>query len=146
MSRHGLDCNNGIYQSTSTEPQSMLKAKKCLIKILDAKYEKANLRAITEEKCLNHLSTTEKEKLLKLSHEFEELFDGTLGDWHCNQVLLQLKEGLQQFHGRLFPIPKKHVDTLKKEIQLGSFKVAIRFRMDFTNLHHTKERQNCSGC
>ena len=109
--------NKSIYQSTSKELQSMLEATKCPIEILDAKYEKANLRAITEKKCLNHLSATERNKLLKLLQEFEELFDGTLGDWDFNPVLLQLKEGAQPYHGRLFPIPKKHVETVKMEIQ-----------------------------
>ena len=98
--------NNSIYQSTSQEPQSTLDATKRLIKILDAKYEKANLRAITEDDCLNHLSATERNKLLQLLQEFEELFDGTLGDWDCTPVSLQLKEGAQPFHGRPFPIPK----------------------------------------
>ena len=79
--------------------------------------EKANLRAITKEDGLNHISATQKDKLLKLLQEFEELFDGTLGDWDCNPVSLQLKEGAQPYHGRPFPIPKKHVETLKKEIQ-----------------------------
>ena len=115
--------NNSIYQSTSKEPQSTLEATKCLIEILDAKYKKANLRVITKVDCLNHLSATERNKLLKLLQEFEELFDGTLGDWDCNPVSLQLKEGAQPFHGRWFPIPKKHVETLKKEIQhLGVLK------------------------
>ena len=109
--------NNSIYQGMSKEPQSMLEATKCLIEIFDAKYEKANLRAITKEECLNHLSATEKDKLLKLLQECEELFDGTLGDWDCNQVSLQLKEGAQPYHGRPFPIPKKHVETLNREIQ-----------------------------
>ena len=48
--------NNSMYQSTSQKPQSTLDATKGLIGILDAKYEKANLRAITEGDCLNHLS------------------------------------------------------------------------------------------
>ena len=85
--------NNSIYQSTSKELQSTLEVTKRLIEILDATYEKANLRANTKEECLNHLSATEKDKLLNLLQEFEELFDGTLGDWDCNLVLLQLKEG-----------------------------------------------------
>ncbi len=97
--------NNSIYQSTSQEPQSTLDATKRLIKILDAKYEKANLREITEDDCLNHLSATERNKLLQLLQEFEELFDVTLGDWDCNPALLQLKEGAQPFHGRPFLIP-----------------------------------------
>ena len=82
--------NNSIYQSLSKEPQSTLKATKRLIEILDAKQEKANLKAITKEECLNHLSGNRKNKLLKLKllQEFEELFDGTLGDWECNPVSL----------------------------------------------------------
>ena len=38
--------NNRIYQNMSKEPQSTLEATKHLIQILDAKYEKADLRAI----------------------------------------------------------------------------------------------------
>ena len=63
--------NNIIYQSTSKELQSTLVATKRLIEILDAKYEKANLRAITKEDCLNHLSATKKDKLLNLLQEYE---------------------------------------------------------------------------
>ena len=107
--------NNSIYQSRSKEMQSMLEATKCLIEILDANYEKANLGAITKEDCLDHLSATEKDKLLKLLQEFEELFNGTLVDWDCNLVLLQLKEVAQPYHDRPFLIPKKHVETLKKK-------------------------------
>ena len=134
----------------SKEPQSTLEATKRLIEILDAKYEKANLRAITKEDCLNHLSATEKEQLLKLLQEFEELFDGTLGDWDCNLVSLQLKERAQPYHGRPFPISKKHVETLKKgdpkTMRLGSTEAASRFRMGSAKLHHTKERQHHEGC
>ncbi len=95
----------------------MLEATKCLVGILDAKYENPNLRAIIKEDCLKHRCAMEKDKLLKLLEEFEELFDGTLGDWDCNPVSLQLKEKAQPYHDRPFPILKKHVETLKKEIQ-----------------------------
>jgi hypothetical protein len=104
----------------------MLEATKCLIEILDAKYEKANLRAITKEECLDHLSATEKDKLLKLLQEFEELFDGTLGDWDCNPVSLQLKEGAQPYHGR----PFSHVETLKKEIQRLCYLGVLKWQAD----------------
>ena len=77
--------------------------------------KKANLRTITREECLNHLRATEKDKMLKLLQEFAELFDGTLGDWDCNAVSLQLKEGARPYHGRPLQIPKKHVETLKKD-------------------------------
>ena len=83
--------NNSIYQDMSKEPQSMLEATKCLIHILDAKYEKEDLRSIVKDNS-THLSNPEQTKLLELLHEFEELFSGKLGDWDCKPVSLQLKE------------------------------------------------------
>eukprot|EP00804_Cyclotella_cryptica_P022857 CCRYP_005057-RA/>CCRYP_005057-RA protein AED:0.35 eAED:0.36 QI:0/0/0/1/0/0/2/0/611 len=108
--------NNSIYQDTSKEPQSTLEATKRLIHILDAKYEKADLRAIVKNNC-THLSVPEQTKLLELLQEFEELFSGKLGDWDCKPVSLQLKEGAQPYHGRPFPIPKKHIEITKREVQ-----------------------------
>ena len=55
--------------------------------------------------------------MLKLLIEFEEMLNGTLGEWDCKPVSLQLKEGAKPYHGRPFPIPKKYVEKLKKEIQ-----------------------------
>eukprot|EP00804_Cyclotella_cryptica_P001372 CCRYP_014132-RA/>CCRYP_014132-RA protein AED:0.33 eAED:0.48 QI:0/0/0/1/1/1/2/0/616 len=108
--------NNSIYQETSKEPPSTLEAIKGLIKILDAKYEKADLRAIVRDNC-THLSGPEQARLLELLQEFEELFSGKLGDWDCKPVSLQLKEGAQPYHGRPFPIPKKHIEITKREVQ-----------------------------
>ncbi len=64
-----------------------------------------------------HLSVPDQEKLLKLLTEFEDLFDGTLGDWDTEPVSLKLKEGAKPYHGRPFPTPKAHKETLKKEVQ-----------------------------
>ena len=50
-----------------------------MIKILDAKYEKADIQAIVRDNC-THLSSKEKAMLLKVLTDFEPLFDGTLGD------------------------------------------------------------------
>eukprot|EP00804_Cyclotella_cryptica_P005789 CCRYP_000098-RA/>CCRYP_000098-RA protein AED:0.35 eAED:0.59 QI:0/0/0/1/1/1/2/0/492 len=108
--------NNSIYQETSKEPQSTVEATKRLIKILDAKYEKADLRAIVKDNC-THLSGPEQARLLELLQDFEELFSGKLGDWDCKPVSLQLKEGAQPYHGRPFPIPKKHIEITKREVQ-----------------------------
>eukprot|EP00804_Cyclotella_cryptica_P011980 CCRYP_004452-RA/>CCRYP_004452-RA protein AED:0.26 eAED:0.42 QI:0/0/0/1/0/0/3/0/454 len=64
-----------------------------------------------------HLSGPEQARLLELLQEFEELFSGKLGDWDCKRVSLQLKEGAQPYHGRPFPIPKKHIEITKREVQ-----------------------------
>ena len=64
--------------------------------MLDAKYEKADNPAIIEENC-THLKDTEQQQLLRLLQEFEELFDGTLGEWNASPTKLQLKPGICRY-------------------------------------------------
>jgi hypothetical protein len=45
------------------------------------------------------------------------LFDGTLGDWKTKPVSFQLKEGVSPYHGRAFPVPKVHKETIIKEVE-----------------------------
>ena len=99
----------------ANEPQSTLDATKRVIRILDAKYEKADLQAVVEDNCV-HLSLDDQNKLLDLLTEFEDLFDGTLGDWKTEPVSLELKEGAKPYHGRAYPVPKVHKETLIKEL------------------------------
>ena len=40
-----------------------------------------------------------------------------VSDWDCKPVFLQWREGAKPYHGRPFPIPKKHMDITKKEIK-----------------------------
>ncbi len=96
--------------------KSTLDATQGIVKILDAKYEKADLNAVITDNC-KHLSVPDQKKLLKLLTKFEDLFDGTLGDWDTEVVSLKLKEGAKPYHGRPFPTPKAHKGTPKKEVQ-----------------------------
>ena len=57
------------------EPKSTLEATQRVVKILDAKYENADLNTVIADNC-KHLSVPDQEKLLKLLTEFEDLFDG----------------------------------------------------------------------
>jgi hypothetical protein len=61
------------------EPVSTRIATRCVVEILDAKYEKADIPAIVRENC-SHLSGTDREKLLSVLLKFGPLFNGTLGD------------------------------------------------------------------
>ena len=45
------------------------------------------------------------------------MFDGTLGDWNTSPVSFDLKEGINPYHSRAYPIPKIHSDTVKKEVE-----------------------------
>jgi hypothetical protein len=57
------------------------------------------------------------EEVLQLLNKYEVLFDSTLGDWKTKLVSFQLKEGVPPYHGRAFPVPKIHKDTLIKEVE-----------------------------
>ena len=61
--------NNIIGYAINNEPQSTHDATKCVIEILDAKYEKANLRQVVEDDCA-HLNSQERAALLELLLEF----------------------------------------------------------------------------
>jgi len=97
------------------EPVSTRNATKHVVEILDAKYEKADFPAIVRENC-SHLSASERERLLSMLLKFEDLFDGTLGDWKLPPVTFELKEGATPYHGRAYPIPQIHKAVLMKEI------------------------------
>ena len=99
-----------------SEPISTREATNRSVKILDAKYEKADLPKIVRENC-THLTEEQQQRLLDLLLLEEELFDGTLGCWKTKPVKFKLKEGATPYHGRAFPIPVIHRETLKKEVE-----------------------------
>jgi hypothetical protein len=98
------------------EPISTRSATECMVKILDAKYEKADLPATNRENW-SHLRANNREKLLSVLLKFESLFNGILGDWKLPPVSFELKEGMKPYHGRPYPIPHKHQALLMKEIK-----------------------------
>jgi hypothetical protein len=73
------------------EPKSTLDATSRVVGILDAKYEKADLRSVVDEHC-KHLSLYDQNKLLDLLTEFEDLFDCTLGEWNTEPVHLNSRK------------------------------------------------------
>jgi hypothetical protein len=106
------------------EPQTTQDATKRVTWILDAKYKKADLQSIVRDNC-KHLSANQQKKLLQRLTKYELLFGGTLGDWKTKPVSFQLKEGVSPYHGRAFPVPTVHKETIIKEVerlcQLGVF-------------------------
>jgi hypothetical protein len=98
------------------EPISTCRYTKRMVKILDAKYEKADLPAIIRENH-SHLTAFDREKLLSVLLKFESLFDGALGDCKLLPVSFELKEGMKPYHGRPYPILHKHKAVVMKEIK-----------------------------
>ena len=101
--------------------------KKRAVKILDAKYEKADLHKLV--KSHKHLTKTEQNQLYNLLKKFESLFDGTLGDWTGTEIELELQEGVKPWHGKPYPIPQVHEAALRKEVErlimLGVLEVVL---------------------
>ena len=109
-----LGFNNSLAKNH--EPKSTELAIQRIVEILDAKYEEANLPEIVHNNC-SHLTPTKQIQLLEVLIEFEDLFDGTLGDWKPEPVSFDLKEGNKPYHGRAYPIPQVHTDIVKTEIE-----------------------------
>ena len=99
----------------SREPKSTEEATQRVVRILDANYKRADLQAVVDS--CTHLSSTDQKLLLELLTEYEPLFDGTLGAWKTTPVSFELKEGIKPYHGRAFPIPHVHKETIMKEIK-----------------------------
>ncbi len=68
-----------LNHSLAMELHSTRNTTKCVMKILDTKYKKADLQSIVRDNC-KHLSTNQQKKLLQRLKKYEMLFDGTLGD------------------------------------------------------------------
>ena len=67
------------YSVMIHEPESTLAATNHVVHILEATYEKADLQSVVRDNC-KHLVLHEQNELLDLLTEYEDLFDGTLGD------------------------------------------------------------------
>ena len=73
-------------------------------KISDAKYEKTNLKEITTK--LKYLNSDEQFLIYRLFKKYENMFDGTLGNYTCTKYKFELLEGAQPYHANVFPIQK----------------------------------------
>jgi hypothetical protein len=121
------------------EPISTRSTTRRMVKILDAKYEKADLPAIIRENC-SHLTVSDREKLLLVLLKFEPLFDGTLGDWKLPPISFELKEGMKPYHCRPYPI--LHAVLMKENqtaVQHWSVRVATIIAMGVANIYHTQK-------
>ena len=103
-----------IYNETY-ESDIVQEATTRLRSILDAKYEPANLDKITAS--CSYLDATQQSSLNDLLQRYRHLFDGTLGTWRSTPYAIQLRENVQPYHAKPFPIPRIHEQTLKVELQ-----------------------------
>jgi hypothetical protein len=97
--RYTQTFSKGIKKEILTprdEPKSTQEATTRAMRILDSKYEKADLRQIAAD--ATSLDEKQKGDLYELLMEFEELFDGTLGDWKTKELVYYRVQGTQLWH------------------------------------------------
>ena len=96
------------------EPEAITEATQRIKTILDAKYEKANLKEVAAS--ANHLSSLEQDKLYHLLKKYKDLFDGSLGKWKMDAYEIELHPNATPYHAKAYPIPQVHTATLKMEV------------------------------
>ena len=84
------------------------------IRILDAKYEQANIHDVAFDQ--NHLSLDQRRDLFNILSKHNKLFDGSLGVYPHKKVHIDLKPGAKPVHHRAYPVPHVHRQTFKKEL------------------------------
>jgi hypothetical protein len=107
--------NDFYWHEEIYESQALYHASSCLKKILDAKYEPADLNKIAHN--CDYLTDDKQMQLLSLLHKYQHLFDGSLGTWNAKPYNIELKPDAKPYHSRPFPVPKIHEATLKIELE-----------------------------
>ena len=97
------------------DPKGLIEDTDRIKKILDAKYEAADISEVCRQQ--GQLSRSQQIKLQQLLERYSTVFDGTLGSWNGTEVQLELKEGARPYHARAYPIPRCHMETLKAEVE-----------------------------
>lgn len=96
-------------------PDGLEEAAERMKRILDAKYEPADLRKVVDES--DYLKDEEKDKLYSLFKKYEHLFDGTLGTWRDEPYDIELRKDATPYHAKAYPIPQAYLETLKLEVK-----------------------------
>ena len=103
------------FISNTSVPVVTEAATKRVIKILDAQYAAVDLRQVSLK--ATHLNTQQRELLYQLLIKYQDIFDGSLGEWRTEPVDFELKEGAEPQSQRHYPIPHVHKETFKKELK-----------------------------
>ena len=69
-----------------------------MVEILNSAYAKAELKKVANKK--TQMNDEERTMLLSLLEDFENLFDGTLGDWATEPVNLEINPYSKPFNSR----------------------------------------------
>ena len=100
----------------TAEPASVKEVTDRLVKILDSTYVNSDLKQVVDN--TTHLNAAERTQLIRILKYFEDLFDGTLGDWYTDPVDLELNPGSKPFNSKYYPVPRINKEAFCKELKL----------------------------
>ena len=95
------------------DPPSVKEQTERINRILDAKYEKADLRKVVNQA---NLTKEQGKALHELLTKYQSLFDGTLGKWKGDPHIIHLKNDITLYYGKVYKIPYAYEATLKLEV------------------------------
>ena len=98
----------------TAEPVYTREATGRMVKILNSTYEKSYLKQVVNESQMN---AEERTLLLILLEYFEDLFDGTLGNWATEPVDLEINPYSKPFNSRYYPVPRINKETSRKDLK-----------------------------
>ena len=73
-----------------------------MVKILDITYANAYLKKLADK--TTQLNVEEITQLLRILEDFEDLFDGNLGDWDTYPIGLYTNPGSKPFNSKYYPV------------------------------------------
>ena len=102
------------------------------------KMQKNHYKAMTAKEIIlldnqQHLSNTQKEQMERLLKEFEDLFQGRVGNYRGNNIKFELKPGIQPFYSKPYSIPVSLLQLTKDAIQEMIEQGVLREAQEDTN-------------
>jgi hypothetical protein len=73
--------------------------------IMEAKYEKADIKKQIQEKC-SYLNSKQPKALIALLKKYKHLFNVMLGTWKHFKCKIELKEGVKPYHSHPYSTPR----------------------------------------
>ena len=86
------------------DPPAVQAETKRIEKILDAKYEPADLEQVTKD--IPDLSKEDRDEIYRILKKYEVLFDGRLGKYNGLPHTIYLKDNVTPYHGKPYKFHK----------------------------------------
>ena len=117
-----------------------------MCRILDAKYEKANINTVVK-KNIQNLNAAERHRLLNLLMKPKYMFNGTLGTWNTTPADLGLKYDAEPVCLKPYAVPMVKETILRKDVKrlvsLGVTKEVNDSEWGATSFAKPQEKTDC---